>query len=695
MPVKWKALFPVALLWNMRRLGLRGRFFTYMIILIVILMGGVFVVVEKNNRTVILLEGRKRGLSNALYLAALSTAPLLMYDYTKLEQNVDEVAKEPDVAYAMILDRKGKVIAHSRRDDLLGRTLEDPVSEAAHSSGTQLIQDSADPETGSEIWDIAYPIIHISEAPGSQPGLQPAESEARGSPDPDPSDNGPVEKWGTVRIGFSKRFLKAEIARSRRDLIILSLAAVILASGAATLLAERITGPIRKLADGALSITRGDLDTEIQIETGDEIEDLASTFNSMTKEVAKHREKQKRFIKQLASKNKQLKREISAREQLEGELIKVERLRALGEMSGGVAHDFNNILGTILGYAQLLLEKIDAPPARKQLEIIEKAALDGAETVRRIQEFTRVRADSSAFTEVDIRQVVEDSVEFTRTRWKHEAKARGIDIDVRCEFDDPPVIVGDPSGLREVFTNLIINAVDAMPKGGTIRIAARRAAPGEGDGVLVTVSDSGVGMSPEIQKRIFDPFFTTKGTRGSGLGLSICYGIVSRHKGEIRVESRIGKGTTFLITLPLGLPGRKPTPAGPPSAGELLAARVLVIDDDEVFRSVLSDTLLQSGCTIAQTGSAIEGLSFFAEGEFDLVITDLGMDEMSGWDVAARIKEQSAGTPVALITGWGAQIDEQTARERGVDFVVGKPFRLDDLRNLVHRALSMQPRKRG
>jgi CheY-like chemotaxis protein len=194
-------------------------------------------------------------------------------------------------------------------------------------------------------------------------------------------------------------------------------------------------------------------------------------------------------------------------------------------------------------------------------------------------------------------------------------------------------------------------------------------------------------MSPEIQKRIFDPFFTTKGTRGSGLGLSICYGIVARHRGEISVSSRVGQGSTFIIRLPLDRAAKareEPSDAG----GGLLSARVLVIDDDEVFRSVLADTLLESGCRVEQAGSGREGLSLFAEGEYDLVITDLGMEHMSGWDVARKVKEHSAGTPVALISGWGSQIDEATARAKGVDYIIAKPFRLDQLRGIVSKAAS-------
>ncbi len=640
--------------------GLRGRFFLSMILLIVVLMGGVFIVVEKNNRDVILMEGKKRGLSNAVYLASLSKAPLLMYDYAKLEQNVDEVAKETDVIYAMILDREGSVIAHSSRDNLIGRILDDPLSKNAIEAMDNLIQDYRDPQTGEEVWDITSPIYQAQHV-----------------------------KWGFVRIGFSKGKLKAEIARHRSNLVILALVAVLLAGVAATLLAERISGPLRKLTQSALAISKGDLQQEISLHTGDEIEELAETFNKMTGELKLNRDEQKKLIQKLSENNRLLKQEIATREQLEEELIKVERLSALGEMSGGVAHDFNNILGAVLGRAQLLLEKVDDPKIREGIEIIEKAALDGAETVRRIQEFTRVRSDSSAFVLMDINQVISDSVEFTRTRWKEEAEAWGRPVEIQCDFSKVPQMMGDPSGLREVFTNLIINAVDAMPKGGLIRISTRT----EAEYAVVRVQDTGVGMSAEVQKRTFDPFFTTKGSRGSGLGLSICYGIISRHKGEIKLESDVGRGSIFTIRLPLHLSGKEKLSV-PEKQDSIVPARILVIDDDEMMRSVLTDILIQSSCQVVQASSGHEGIALFASDEFDIVLTDLGLNDMSGWDVARLIKKQSKSTPVALITGWGTQIDDSETGRKGVDFVVTKPFRIDELRHVVNRAMAIKNGKK-
>jgi len=636
------------------RSGLMRRFFLYMFLLVVISMAGVFIVVEKNNRQAILFEGKKRAISNTKYLSALSTAPLLMYDYIKLEQNVDEVSQESDIVYAIIFDRNGNIVAHSSRDDLIGKKLHDPLSTAALTSNTQLIQSYRDPQTGTEMWDIAYPIFIDRN-----------------------------QRWGTVRIGFSKKSLMEEIKRNRSNLIIISLASLLLAGVASSLLAGRISGPIRELSEGALSISRGNLNQKITIRTGDEIEELSNIFNRMTKELAKNHDQQRKLIKQLSQKNVLLKREIEAREQLESELIKIERLRALGEMSGGVAHDFNNILGAILGRAQLLLEKVDTPSIKKGIEIIEKAALDGAETVRRIQEFTRVRADSSSFKTTDINQVIRDAVEFTRTRWKNEAEAMGRPITIANEFNDIPPVLGDPSGLREVFTNLIINAVDAMPEGGRISIQTEKQA----ENIVINISDTGKGMSRETKQRIFEPFFTTKGTRGSGLGLSICYGIITRHKGEIVIDSREGSGSTFTITLPF-VRAAEEERESPKTATPVTPAEALVIDDEKIMCSLLSDILKNSGCSVDTAERGVDGLQLFSAKGYDIVFSDLGMEDMSGWEVARHIKDRSPNTPFVLVTGWGKQLSDEDIHKKGVDFVISKPFRIQAIRDIVNRAMA-------
>jgi PAS domain S-box-containing protein len=250
-------------------------------------------------------------------------------------------------------------------------------------------------------------------------------------------------------------------------------------------------------------------------------------------------------------------KDITDREEMEGRLIRSERLRALGEMAAGVAHDFNNVLGAILGRVQLIKlglkgkgNGIDARPdetLQRELGVIEQAALDGSHTIRKIQEFTRETGDECLFVLLNMNEIVEGTIELMKTKVKDEADERGISIKVQTINSDISPVMGNPAELREVLVNLMMNSIDAMPEGGTITFKT-----GMGDGhVSIEVVDDGIGMPESIRKRIFDPFFTTKGVQRSGLGLSISYGIIHRHHGEIQVGSREGMGTTFRIELPI------------------------------------------------------------------------------------------------------------------------------------------------
>jgi PAS domain S-box-containing protein len=250
-------------------------------------------------------------------------------------------------------------------------------------------------------------------------------------------------------------------------------------------------------------------------------------------------------------------KDITDRDEMEDRLIRSEKLRALGEMAAGVAHDFNNVLGAILGRVQLIKlglgregDRIDAMPhetLQRELGVIEQAALDGAHTIKKIQEFTRARGDECLFVPLNMNEIVEGTIELMKTKIKDEADERGISIKVETINNEISSVVGNPTELREVLVNLMMNSIDAMPEGGTITFKT-----GMEDGhISIEVVDDGIGMPESIRKRIFDPFFTTKGVQRSGLGLSISYGIIHRHHGEIQVESREGMGTTFRIELPI------------------------------------------------------------------------------------------------------------------------------------------------
>ncbi|HEV8676520.1 MAG TPA: GAF domain-containing protein [Methylomirabilota bacterium] len=364
------------------------------------------------------------------------------------------------------------------------------------------------------------------------------------------------------------------------------------------------------------------------------------------------------------------------------QLVRSEKLRAVGEMAAGVAHDFNNTLAAIMGRAQLLLSQIEEPGQRRQLQIIEQAAIDGARTVRRIQEFTRMRR-ARPFELVDLNHLVGEVVEVTRSRWKDEALGQGISYEVRVDATPVPMVGADPSELREVLINLVLNALDAMPDGGEIRVRTGV----EGEQVVCVVADTGIGMTEAVRQRIFDPFFTTKAEKGTGLGLSVAYGIVTRHGGEIDVRSEPWRGSSFTIRLPVarGLPERLAKAA---TAAAPRSARILLIDDEEHVRQVLADILSSQGHAVTASADGRAGLSRLHEEPFDLVFTDLGMPGLSGWEVARLAKLRRPEAIVVLVTGWSDLIDADEAQRRGVDYVLAKPFEMESVRAVVGQALS-------
>jgi len=367
------------------------------------------------------------------------------------------------------------------------------------------------------------------------------------------------------------------------------------------------------------------------------------------------------------------------------QLVRSERLRALGEMAGGVAHDFNNILGSVLGRAQLLLRATQDPKLVKNLKVIEQSALDGADVVKRIQEFTRVHKTSN-FELVNLNQIVEDAVEQTRPMWKTQAESQGIHIDVTKELKSTDPVEGIASELREVFSNIILNSVDALPRGGRLSFTAWQ----DQENVFVRVTDNGIGMAEDVKKRIFDPFFTTKGKKGTGLGLSVAYGIISRHKGEIQVESAEGKGTSTTLRLPKASQAGRPRPTVPAQRLER-KLRILVVDDDENIRSILNDILTLDGHQVTEAESGQKAVEYFSPEKFDVVVTDLGMPGMSGWEVARFIKEKDPVMPIVLISGWGGQIDNKKLEEYKIDYMLSKPFNLEQIRSVLAQATELQP----
>ena len=390
---------------------------------------------------------------------------------------------------------------------------------------------------------------------------------------------------------------------------------------------------------------------------------------------------------------KELSHYITEQERIREQFSQMEKLSALGELASGVAHDFNNTLSGILGRAQLLQRTDDPEKLKHGLEIIIKTAEDGAKTVKRIQDFARQRRDHN-FELVSIDQILMDASEITRPRWKNCAEASNIHITLHLHIESNAMVMGDDSELREVLVNMVFNAIDAMPEGGTLSLTTRIA----GDSVIIKVVDTGVGMYPEVRSKIFDPFVTTKGKAGLGLGLAVSFGIIRRHGGNIEVESHYGKGTEFRITLPIAKLGEKSvkqveevetvataiSPSTPPvQSQERHRTRMLVVDDEDFVRELIGEILEGEHCDVylAESGSA--ALSAFRELEFDAVFTDVGMPGMSGWELAREIRQIDTSIPIAVITGWGEAVGSHEQREAGVNWVVAKPFTADRIVELV------------
>lgn len=387
-------------------------------------------------------------------------------------------------------------------------------------------------------------------------------------------------------------------------------------------------------------------------------------------------------------------RDVTDRRNADERTAQAEKLRALGQLASGVAHDVNNLLAAVLGrseLARLEVERGQIDPGRllEALSQIEQAAEDGARTVRRIQEFARVRTDAEVAA-VDLAKLARDTIELTRPGWRDTAQVGGRPITVEDDLEANLLVAAEPLELREVLTNLILNAVDAMPHGGRLRIAGRRA----GEMVQVEVSDTGIGMSRAVSRRVFEPFFTTKAEGGTGLGLAVCYGIVRRRGGQLTVASIPAGGTTFTIELPYA--GVAPAAEAPkPEAVTPRPDRrrhVLFADDEAGLAAIVQRLLLLEGFEVTICSGGEEALAKFDPDEHDLVLTDYGMPDLTGLQVAAAVRRRSPNTLVVLVTGWGCDLDAN-APPAGVTAVISKPFRLGTLVEAVRAALSGSERQ--
>ena len=377
-------------------------------------------------------------------------------------------------------------------------------------------------------------------------------------------------------------------------------------------------------------------------------------------------------------------------EELRERATHAEKMAALGELSFGVAHNVNNTLTGILGRAQLLLRTKDAEKISSGIEMIIKSAEDGAHIIRRIQDFAR-KQPSRRFQPVSVAELMKDVCEMSRPRW--ESRADASQIRMALVADCTASVMGDPVELREVLVNMIYNAIDAMPRGGEIRMSSQ-----ETNGrVVLIIADTGSGMTPEVKSRLFDPFFTTKGKGGTGMGMAVSFGIIRRHNGEIDVESELGRGTTFRISLPVALEAvvsldADRTKDQTSTGSDKLC--VLVVDDEVAVREVIREALEAEGCevVVADSGEAALRLFDARAGRLDVVFTDIGMPEMSGWELASEIRKRSKTIPLAIVSGWADAISCDARQAIKADWVVSKPF---DISTIADIAIEVADRRKS
>lgn len=395
----------------------------------------------------------------------------------------------------------------------------------------------------------------------------------------------------------------------------------------------------------------------------------------------------RKVANKLKSREAELKEALQSLKDTQRTIIQQENLRALGQMASGIAHDFNNLLAPILGFSELLLNIPENAKNDKKLipylEKIQIAAKDGAAVVGRLREFYRAQNGDEQFTAIDPTDLVTQAKEITSHRWKNQAEASGKTITFNTCFKCSKQISGNASELRQVLTNLTINAVDAIAESGLIHIDVTE----DKSSVSIKITDTGSGMSPAIKDKCLDPFYTTKGELGTGLGLSIVVGVVQRHGGRFNIESELGKGTQIEIILPAIIPQAE-NPVLEIEKTVCPKLRVLLVDDEEILLEVLSELLGSSGHIVDNYSDPFEALSEFKANHYDLVITDRAMPTMSGDHLAKAIKTESPSTPVFMVTGFGDMIIETGDFPKYVDEVLAKPLPLDLLNQKVNELVA-------
>ncbi|MCP4268085.1 MAG: response regulator [Candidatus Brocadiaceae bacterium] len=378
-----------------------------------------------------------------------------------------------------------------------------------------------------------------------------------------------------------------------------------------------------------------------------------------------------------------VKEDITEQKKMKKALLQTEKLNSLGTITAGISHEFNNILAIIMSNAELLKGGFeDDRELKKRLGDIIKACDDGGVIVKRMRTFSDMEVNHSSYTLTDMGQIIRETIDFTMPRWKNMAQASGVKFHVGTEgLKKTPEIFCNPAELREVFINLINNALDAMLDGGCISFGMTS----NRENVFVSVSDTGIGMTDDAKKRVFDPFFSTRKPHGTGLGMSITYGIIKKHGGNIEVESEAGKGTTFNLSIPINNNVvQKATLTGPRPVITNKKLRILVIDDEKKMCMMMNEFFSRSGQIVKTADNGAKAIALARKEDFDLVLCDLAMPEINGYDVIRAINKIDHRPKIGIITGWNEKLTLIEEEGLTVDFVIRKPFNFSELEKQIN-----------
>jgi len=389
--------------------------------------------------------------------------------------------------------------------------------------------------------------------------------------------------------------------------------------------------------------------------------------------------KRNKVEEELRDSNKRLEEVLEQLKFSQTKIVQNERLSALGQMSSGIAHDFNNMLTPILGYCDLLIRspeyRKDSEKVLRYARIISTAASDAAKIITRLRKSYRPRVGNEKFARINVNEIISDAIELTQPLWKNQAHMRGINISIHNDFRSKFSVDGNAAELREAMTNLIFNAVDAIHQGGEITLRTYD----KDSFVFIDVCDNGIGMNEEVQRRCLEPFYSTKGERGTGLGLTMVFGIIQRHGGEIDIESTSGKGTRFSIRIPVSNANDSSMECIV-SSNAPKPLRILAVDDEPMVLEIVSALLSEDLHIIETATNGTEALEKLKHNRFDVLLTDRCMPEMNGDEVADRAKLLYPDLPIIMLSG---VCDFMSAPPNGVNALIGKPVSLDVLRKTI------------